>query len=375
MWWLGSSARCEYAAGRAVIARLLMLFGIESFFIAGAPKTMTFWCKIGEDKRMVVTVLLFVLGLIIIIKGGDWFVDASVWIANRTGMPRILIGATVVSLATTLPEFFVSVLAVSQGATELGIGNAIGSIICNTGLILAISVAIRPPQTERGLFLVKAGFMALSLVMLFVFCLDGILSVPESLLLILLFALFVYYNIKHARKQRNHVGEEIKAEGRPGTNILKFIFGAAGIVVGARLLVSSSVTIAEALGISGGVIGVTVVALGTSLPEFVTTITALRKKEGALGIGNILGANFLNVTYVLSSSALVAGGLVLESNYIPMLGRIMPRSLYIDIPVAALLFMLLIVPPLLLKGRLRRLQGVLMLAVYAAFIVFLVVNI
>ena len=324
---------------------------------------------------MVITVLLFVLGLIIIIKGGDWFVDASVWMANRTGMPRILIGATVVSLATTLPEFFVSVLAVSHGATELGIGNAIGSIICNTGLILAISIAIRPPQTERGLFLVKVGFMALSLVMLFVFCLDGILSVPESLLLILLLALFVYYNIKHARKQRNLVSEQVKVEGKPGPNILKFIFGAVGIVVGARLLVNSSVTIAGALGISTGVIGVTVVALGTSLPELVTTITALRKKEGALGIGNILGANFLNITFVLSSSALAAGGLVLESNYLPTLGHIIPRSLYIDIPVAALLFMLLIVPPLLFKGRLRRFQGVLMLTVYAAFIVFLVVNI
>lgn len=321
---------------------------------------------------MGITVLLFILGLAVIIKCGDWFVDAAVWMAKRTGMPRMLIGATVVSLATTLPEFFVSVIAVAQGSSGLGVGNALGSVICNTGLILALSVMVRPPHVERPLFFVKAGFMVLSLVMLFLFCLDSLLSPLEAAALFVLLFAFIYYNIRHARNGSTRIVEE--AEGKTGANVFKFIAGALGIVLGARLLVSSAVKIAAAIGVSDNVIGLTIVALGTSLPELVTAITALRKKEAALGIGNVLGANILNIALVLASCAVVSGGLTIESSFVPTLSRIMPRSLYVDMPVAALLFALLILPPIFLKGRLVRLQGVLMLGVYAAFILFLILN-
>lgn len=322
---------------------------------------------------MIITVLLFILGLVIIVKGGDWFVDASVWIAKKTGMPRMLIGATVVSLATTLPEFFVSVIAVSKGATGLGIGNAIGSIICNTGLILALSLIVRPQRVQRGMFFAKAGVMVLSLLILFVLSLDTRLSAAETIPLYLLLLLFVYYNVRQA--SNGGVRNPEAAEGRPFVNIIKFIAGAAGIVIGARILVSNAIIIAGSLGISDDIIGLTVVALGTSLPELVTAVTALKKKETAIGIGNIIGANILNITLVLSTCALVGGSLHLESSYLPALSRIMPRSLYIDMPVAALLFILLLAPPLLLKGRLVRIQGVLMIGVYIAFIVFLIINI
>lgn len=321
---------------------------------------------------MIITVLLFILGLAVIIKCGDWFVDAAVWMAKRTGMPRMLIGATVVSLATTLPEFFVSVIAVAQGASGLGVGNALGSVICNTGLILALSVIVRPPCIQQELFFGKAGFMVLSLVMLFLFCLDGMLSPLEAAALFVLLLFYVYYNVRSAKKGNARSVEQ--TEGKTGTNVIKFIVGSLGIVLGARLLVSSAVKIAAAVGVSDNVIGLTIVALGTSLPELVTVVTALKKKEAALGIGNILGANILNIAHVLASCALVSGGLPLESSYVPAFSRIMPRSLYVDMPVAALLFALLIIPPVFLKGRLVRFQGALMLCVYIGFIVFLIIN-
>ncbi len=323
---------------------------------------------------MVLTVLYFALGLALIIKGGDWFVDASVWVAERTGMPKIFIGATVVSLATTLPELFVSVTAVAKGAVGLGIGNAIGSVICNTGLILGLSIFIRPPRIERAHFILKAGFMVLSLVMLLVFCLDSIISIPEALALLAVFFIFIYVSLKSARMS-NEPTEKVQKQGNTALNVLKFTAGAAAIVIGAQLLVSNAVIIASALGVSDGIIGLTVIALGTSLPELVTTVTALRKKESAIGVGNILGANIINICLVLSASTFVAGRLTLESNFLPVLARVMPRTLYIDIPVAALLFMLLLIPPLIFRSKLKRFQGVLMLGVYAGFIAFLAVNI
>jgi len=326
------------------------------------------------------TVVLFIIGLVVIIKGGDWFIEAAVWVAEITGVPKMLIGATVVSLATTLPEFFVSVIAVADGATGLGVGNALGSIICNTGMILALSIIVRPSHVEKNLFYKKAGLMFMALVVLFAAAWDQILSPVESIPLFVILAAFIFINVRHVRickLEDEKTVRHIKTDRRSvWKNVLKFVLGAAGIVGGAKLLVDNGVQIASALGVSDGIIGVTIVAIGTSLPELVTTITALRKKESALGVGNVLGANILNFTMILSTCALISdGGLQFRSEYMPSFSRIMPRSIYIDMPVVAALFLLLLVPTLLMRGKMKRFQGVLMLAVYLGFITFLVINV
>jgi cation:H+ antiporter len=282
-------------------------------------------------------------------------------------------------LATTLPELFVSVIAVANGANGLGIGNALGSVICNTGLILALSIVIRPSKVEKKLFYAKFAIMFIAFIVLLIGIWDRILSPWEALPLYALLAIFIYYNVHHVKNSNLNRQKEIQhidtSRKTVGVNVLKFIAGAAGIVIGAELLVSNGTKIASSLGVSDGVIGVTVVALGTSLPELVTTVTALRKKESAMGIGNILGANILNFTMILSTCALISGGgLTIQLEYIPMLSRVMSRTLAVDMLVVGMLFMLLIVPPVIFKGRLKRLQGALMLAVYACFIVFLVLN-
>ncbi|MBT7123494.1 MAG: sodium:calcium antiporter, partial [Clostridia bacterium] len=159
-------------------------------------------------------------------------------------------------------------------------------------------------------------------------------------------------------------------------NIAKFVGGAAGIVVGAQLLVTYGPKIALALGVSEGIVGVTIIAVGTSLPELVTTITAIRKNEASLGIGNILGANILNMTMILSTCALIApSGLAVGAESITLGGADISRTLFIDLPVVGLLFLLLIIPPIIFKGKLKRLQGISMLAVYIAFIALLVLNV
>ena len=208
---------------------------------------------------------------------------------------------------------------------------------------------------------------------------DRTLSAWESLPLFILLGVFIYYNVHHVKNSNFNRQKELQhidtTRKTVGINVMKFIAGAAGIVIGAELLVSNGTKIASSLGVSDSVIGVTIVALGTSLPELVTTITSLRKKESAMGIGNILGANILNFTMILSTCALISdGGLTIDLEYIPMLSRVMSRTLAIDMVVVGMLFVLLIIPPVLFKGKLKRLQGALMLVVYVCFIVFLVLN-
>ncbi len=341
-------------------------YALKSFFMKG--------------NHMVWTVLLFLLGLAIIVKGGDWFVEASVWLAEITGVPKILIGATVVSLATTLPEFFVSVLAVSSGSVGLGVGNSLGSIICNTGLILALSLMIKPSTVEKNLFYKKAAIMIIALAVLAVSSLDGVLSRLEAIPLLVLLAIFVFLNVYHvkksnleAQKKVQHIETHKKSKV---INVVKFVAGAVGIVVGAQLLVTYGSEIALALGVSEGIVGVTIVAVGTSLPELVTTITAIRKNEASLGIGNILGANILNMTMILSTCALISsGGLAVGAEKIAIGSAEVSRTLFVDIPVVGLLFLLLVIPTLIFKGKLKRLQGISMLAVYIAFIAFLVISV
>ena len=181
---------------------------------------------------MVLTIILFIVGFVVIIKGGDWFVDAAVWVAEITKVPKMIVGATIVSLATTLPEFFVSVFAVAGDAGDLGIGNALGSVLCNTGLILAVILIIRPPKLDSKLFFQKGLFLSLSLVVLFFVSLDKTINHWESLPLYALFILYIVFNIvniKGAKRKRQKSEHKNREPGKTKlVNISKFVAGAAG---------------------------------------------------------------------------------------------------------------------------------------------------
>lgn len=310
----------------------------------------------------VVVVLLFLLGLILIIKGGDWFVDAAVWIAEVSGIPKFIVGATVVSLATTIPELLVSLMAAAQGSVGMAVGNAVGSVTANIGLIMGISIVCMPAAVKRGSIAFKGILMILSCALLCAFSFGGSLSIAASCLILLMFIVYIVNNVVDAKKQLGSEKSEDVARDKATVvrMVLSFIGGAAGVALGAQLLVDNGTKIAQLLGIPEAIIGVTIVAIGTSLPELVTTITAISRKQSSLSIGNIIGANVIDLTLIMPVCALVSGKALPVEH----------QSAVFDIPVCLGFTVLAILPPLLLK-KFPRAQGVAMLVCYAVYVVVL----
>ena len=321
---------------------------------------------------MLIPILLLALGFVALIKGGDWFVDGATGIARRFHLPEILIGATVVSIGTTLPEVMVSAGAALQGSGSIAYGNAIGSIICNTALIAAVTIAVKPaPAAGKTLiFPVSFFFGAMALYAVGSYVLG---EFPRWIGFALLALFVVYMTLTVLRMKNAPASSEVAPAGEPDEqensspllkNIILLVIGAALIAIGADLLVDNAIIIAEKCGMSEKVIGLTIVALGTSLPELVTAITSLIKGHGSLSLGNIVGANLFNL--VLVSGAAIA----INPFLLPVSGTIagINSSLIIDLPVA-LGVMLILTLPVLLRNKLARWQGISLLGIYASFLV------
>lgn len=318
---------------------------------------------------MFISVLFFALGLVLLIKGGDWFVDGATGIARRFRLPDIIVGATVVSIGTTLPEVMVSTTGALLGQGAMAYGNAIGSIICNTALIAAISVTCNPGPVNVKTMKMPVFFFFTSAA---VYCLAayGMGTFPRWLGIIML-AIFVVYLIANVRQglrypeETAEEAESAKASRSLAMELVLLVIGAALIAYGANLLVEHGTIIAQKLGVPETVIALTFVALGTSLPELITTITSLKKGHASLGIGNVIGANVFNLVLVSGMAVTIApfdvpvGKLLLGQN----------ASLVLDIPLM-LLVMLLLTVPALTKKRLSRWQGITLLCIYAAFCTF-----
>ncbi len=323
---------------------------------------------------IVIVYLLFALGLVLIIKGGDWFVDSAVWIAEVTGIPSIIIGATIVSIATTLPELIVSVTANLQGSSEMAIGNAIGSIICNIGLIASIGFIALKNKIKKKLFFKKSMIMIGALVVFTAFAWDLTFTHTEAIVVMLFIVLFLYYNIKGSKESKEDYTFDKSTLTKQiiGKNIVLFIAGATGIVIGASLLVTNGIIIAAQLGVPEAIISLTVIALGTSLPELTTMISSIKKGNQDIGLGNIIGANILNVALILTSSSMISSeGLPIQLYDFTLLGKTFeqfPNTLKIDVPFA-LLLMILFSLPTLIKGETKKWQGFAMLATYVIYLV------
>ncbi|MBQ8130627.1 MAG: calcium/sodium antiporter [Clostridia bacterium] len=316
---------------------------------------------------MLIPVLWFCLGLVLLIKGGDWFVDGAAGIAKRFRVPEILIGATVVSIGTTLPEVMVSATSALGGHGEIAYGNAIGSVICNTALIAALTAAVRPGKVEKeSLRIPVLFFFAAAVFYSAVAYTTGYFSRTVGILLLVLFVCYMVLTVRRAVSASGSGQDDGETEERPlGRLILLLAVGAALIAWGANLLVDNGTLIASALGVPESVIALTFVALGTSLPELVTAITSLAKGHSALSLGNVIGANLFNLVLVsglataLAPFSIPAGKMIAGMN----------ASLVVDIPVMFAVMALLTLPALR-RGRLYRWQGILLLAIYAAFCLF-----
>ena len=313
---------------------------------------------------MLIPVLLFAVGLIFLIKGGDWFVDGATGIARRFRLPELLIGATVVSIGTTLPEVMVSTTSALSGHGEIAYGNAIGSVICNTSLIAAITVAIRPGRVDpKSLRLPVAFFFAAALYAGIAYT-TGYFSQIAGFFLLALFVIYMIATVWQMKSQPAPAsrGEPVQEDGSTLKDAVLLAAGAALIAVGANLLVDNGTLIAQALGVPESVIALTFVALGTSLPELVTAITSLVKGHGSLMLGNIIGANLFNLVLVSGVSISLAPFPLPQSASIGGYNA----SLVLDLPVMFLVMALLTLPALR-RGKLSRVQGLVLLAVYAAF--------
>ena len=343
---------------------------------------------------MLFSVLMLAIGFVVLIKGGDWFVDGATGIARRFHLPEILIGATVVSIGTTLPEVMVSAGAAAQGSGSIAYGNALGSIICNSALIAALTIAIKPGVAARkSLKVPVAFFFGAAAIYCAVSYIFGEFSRITGIILLSIFVIYMVTTVIRMKKsgadletvqaeeEKGAIISEAELEAKSGEDhvveskedgtkdsLLKDIFllilGAVLIAVGADLLVDHATIIATELGVSEKVIGLTIVALGTSLPEFVTAVTSLIKGHGSLSLGNIIGANLFNLV-------LVSGvAITINPFELPVSGLIygINSSLIIDIPVM-LAVMLILTVPTLIKEKLSRWQGISLLGIYVAFCV------
>ena len=309
--------------------------------------------------------LLFAAGLLCIIKGGDLFVDAASWIAEASGIPKFIIGATVVSFATTMPEMLVSVFAALQGNADIAVGNAVGSVTANVGLIMCVALICMECAMTRKQFGVKACLLLAAILALFGFTRDGQLSVLESVLILVIFAGFLVESLIAARQEQ---GSELPAqEERPKIdkktvllNIGKFLLGAAGIVLGAQLLIDNGSALARMLGVPDAVIAATMIAIGTSLPELVTTLTAIKKKQASLSVGNIIGANIMDLTLIMPLCAVIQGK--------PM--TVERQGMLLDIPACLIICAAALIPALV-QGKFKRWIGYLIGGLYIAYLIIM----
>ena len=313
------------------------------------------------------SLLLFAMGVVLLIKGGDWFVDSAVSIAKRFRVPEIIIGATVVSIGTTLPEVMVSATAALNHNGAIAYGNAIGSIICNTALIAALTIAIRPAPVNKKAIVTPVLFFFVSAA-IYVAAAYGFGRFDRwlGIVMLLVFAVYMSMTIYNGFKNPVEAHEE-DAQENESSSLLKdliiLIASAALIAVGADMLEGSSVALATMAGIPTEVIGVTVVALCTSLPELVTAVTALLKGHGALSLGNIIGANIFNLVLVSGVAVTISPFAIPDGS--KLFGYNTSQLFEIPLMVTVMALMTL---PALFKGKLRRWQGVSLLAIYAAFV-------
>ena len=333
-------------------------------------------------ENLPVALICLVVSIAVIVKGGDVFVSAASWMAEVSGVPKLIVGATIVSLATTLPEMLVSAFsAVSARATgdaayiDMSIGNAVGSVTANTGLILAIALIFMAGAIKRKEYLLKSCLFIGSAVVIAAFGVTGKLGLIPNLILLVIFAAAMTENVLGAVRQVR-AGKAAQTEGADGVeldpdlarpessgrlwvkNVLLFLLGAAAIGIGANVLVNSAEYVAKAAHVPERVIAVTVLAVGTSLPELVTTVTAVVKHEMSLSAGNIIGANIIDMTLIMPVCGLISGQALPVTKQV---GRI-------DLP-ATLLVALVALIPALFKKKFMKWQGFALLGLYVAYLV------
>ena len=304
---------------------------------------------------ILIQILLLALGFTMLIKGADWFVDGASGIATKFGIPQLVIGLTIVAMGTSAPEAAVSISAAIGGSADITIGNIVGSNILNIFIILGISAVITTLAVASSTIKYETPFMILVTVLLLVLGLDKTIGLIDGIILIAVFIAYLTYLFIMAK---NNKEEQPEAKQMAiWKAILLTIIGLALIILGSNVTVDAATAIAKAFGVSERFIGLTIVALGTSLPELFTSVSAARKHNADIAIGNIVGSNIFNILFVVGISSVIVP-VPFASNFI------------FDTIVAIIAAALLLVCCLKTKS-LKRPAGILMLICYAAYFVMI----
>jgi len=310
---------------------------------------------------LIFSILIFIAGLVCIVKGGDAFVDAAGSIARIKKIPPFVIGATIVAVATTLPEILVSTFAAAEGKIDIAVGNGLGSVIANTAMVMAVAMLAMNIVCKREHYLKQLLLLIATISVLYVSCIGGELHIVGVVALIAIAIIFLYVNYSSAKDNPHDFEDDEEYEHSMGKNILFFLLGAAFLVIGSKLIVEFGSEIALGLGIDERVVAVCMIAVGTALPELVTTITAIIKKQSALGVGNIIGANIIDLALILPLCSIVSGGSLPVSD----------ATLQLDLPIC-LIVTLIATVPLIIKERAYRVQGLALLCTYAVYIALVI---
>ena len=303
--------------------------------------------------------LLLISGFVLLILGGHWLLKASVGLSLRLLIPRIIIGMTVVSFATSAPELIVSLTSALEGHADIALGNVIGSNIANLGLVLGIVVILSTIQVEKSFYLTDWPVMMLASIMLYVFiAYDGVLERYEGIILIVTLIIFLLYLLKFQKKAVVVDEVVVQKEMSIPVILLFLILGGVGLWGGSELLIKGAVNLANQFGVSERVIGVTIISIGTSIPELAASIIAIIKKEKAISIGNLIGSNIFNILAVLGITSIVTPITVQDDHLL--------TSDIIWMLVLALMVLPLVFIPV--KMKLSWKEGIILLGFYIVFI-------
>jgi len=316
--------------------------------------------------------LLLIIGFLVLMKSADFFVDGSSKLAKYFKIPPIIIGLTIVAFGTSSPEAAVSISASITGNEGLSVGNVIGSNLINISFIIALTAIIFPLKVEKKTIVKEIPLALLGSVVLLILISDtflqneanNVLSRGDGLVLIMLFLVFLYYIIEVALSKNKHLPNNMKAEERPDTLLkssMLTLLGLIGIVFGGWLVVEQGQRIAISLGMSETLVGLTIVAIGTSLPELVTSIVAALKKESEIALGNIIGSNIFNIMFVLGISSTIH----------PLL---IQQSIHIDMILMIVLTFVLLIFATTHKRTINRYEGIALLMIYFSYLTFIIIR-
>lgn len=322
---------------------------------------------------IILKAIFFILfGFVLLVKGADYFVDGAAGIAKKLGIPSIIIGLTVVAFGTSAPELAVSISAAVHGSNDIAVGNVVGSNLFNLLVVLGFSAIMKPIVVDKGVLKRDYPLSLVAVILLGVLCLDGVtrtnneyidISRWEGLILLAFFAYFMYLTIREGLKARKEQGsiEEKEEEIMPIWKSLLFsVLGLAGIIIGGELTVGGAKSLATELGMSQALIGLTIVAIGTSLPELVTSVVAAKKGESDIALGNVVGSNIFNIFLILGLSSAILP-MQIDVSYI--------YDILILLTVSAIVYL-----PILIQKKVGRGFGFACVICYVAYMAYICIR-